>query len=156
MTSTALAFTIPLFLGLVSPAGPPQTDRNDIRAAIEKQGAAFSAAYSRGDIKSIAAMYTEDAIALPPDADMVRGRQAIEKLWNDALASGIKSLTFTVIDVQSSGDLAVETGTAVIGVQPAGQPASTQAGKYVVLWKREADGQWRLHRDIWNNGAPAK
>jgi ketosteroid isomerase-like protein len=26
-------------------------------------------------------------------------------------------------------------------------------GKYIVIWKRE-QGQWKLHRDIWNTSMP--
>jgi uncharacterized protein (TIGR02246 family) len=134
----------------------PVQGQDAVRVAIEKRAAEFSAAFNRGDVKAVAAMYTEDAIALPPDADIVRGRTAIEKLWTEAMASGMKSITFTVLDVQSSGDLAVETGRAAIGLQPAGQPVTTQTGKYVVVWQRGADGQWRLLRDIWNSGGPGK
>jgi ketosteroid isomerase-like protein len=28
------------------------------------------------------------------------------------------------------------------------------SGKYVVIWQRQ-DGQWKLHRDIWNSSQPA-
>jgi ketosteroid isomerase-like protein len=34
-------------------------DHNVVRMAIEKQAAAFSAAFNRGDVKAVAAMYTE-------------------------------------------------------------------------------------------------
>jgi ketosteroid isomerase-like protein len=30
---------------------------------------------------------------------------------------------------------------------------TTVRGKYVVVWKKDGDGMWRLHRDIWNTGA---
>lgn len=153
MPGTALALVIQLWLAGVS---PPVQDQDAIRVAIEKRAAEFSAAFNRGDVKAVAVMYTEDAIALPPDADIVRGRAAIEMLWTDAMASGIKSITFTVLAVQSGGNLAVETGRATLGVQPAGQPVTTQAGKYVVVWQRGADGQWRLLRDIWNGGGSGK
>jgi uncharacterized protein (TIGR02246 family) len=152
MTGTALAIFIQLLLAGVNPV----QGQDAVRVAIEKRAAEFSAAFNRGDVKAVAAMYTEDAIALPPDADIVRGRTAIEKLWTEAMASGMKSITFTVLDVQSSGDLAVETGRAAIGLQPAGQPVTTQTGKYVVVWQRGADGQWRLLRDIWNSGGAGK
>lgn len=35
-----------------------------------------------------------------------------------------------------------------------GGQATNAVVKYVVVWKR-VDGQWRLHRDIWNT-MPAK
>jgi uncharacterized protein (TIGR02246 family) len=155
MTGTAIAVALHLLLGIGEPPAPAQA-QDAVRVAIEKQAADFAAAFNRGDAKAVAAMYTEDAIALPPDADLVRGRAAIEKLWTEAMASGMKTLAFTVLDVQSSGNLAVETGRAMIGLQPPGQPMTTQAGKYVVVWQRGADGQWRLLRDIWNSGGPGK
>jgi ketosteroid isomerase-like protein len=124
MPGTALAIVIQLLAAGVSPT---VQDQNAVRMATEKQAAAFSAAFNRGDVKAIAAMYTEDAIALPPDAELVRGRAAIEKLWADAMASGIKTITFTVLDVQSSGEFAVETGRAVLGVQPAGAQSQRRA-----------------------------
>ena len=30
----------------------------------------------------------------------------------------------------------------------------TDRGKYLVVWKRGADGNWRLHRDIFNSSLP--
>jgi ketosteroid isomerase-like protein len=36
---------------------------------------------------------------------------------------------------------------------PAEGGASTDLkGQYIVIWKKDADGNWRLHRDIWNTG----
>jgi ketosteroid isomerase-like protein len=32
-------------------------------------------------------------------------------------------------------------------------PDGPAEGKYIVLWKQDADGTWRLHRDIWNMNA---
>jgi ketosteroid isomerase-like protein len=94
-------------------------------------------------------MYAEDAIAFPPDGDMVKGRPAIEALWKEAGATGIKSLEFHLVDVASSGNLAAETGTAVLHIQPAGQAATTASIKYVVVWKK-GPGGWQIYRDIWN------
>jgi uncharacterized protein (TIGR02246 family) len=115
---------------------------------------AFAEAYGRGDAKAVAAFYTEDAIAFPPGADMVKGRQAIQKMWQETMDSGVKSLSFTVIDVGASGDLAHETGTALMNVQPAGKEPTTASVKYVVVWKKQGN-DWKLQRDIWND-LPAK
>jgi hypothetical protein len=37
--------------------------------------------FNAGDIASVAALYTEDAVVLPPGADMVEGRSAIQAFW---------------------------------------------------------------------------
>jgi uncharacterized protein (TIGR02246 family) len=125
-----------------------------VRTAIEQAGVRFSEAYARGDAKAVAAFYTEDAIAFPPGGDMVKGRQAIQEMWQSTMDSGVKSLSFTVVDVGASGDLAHETGTAVMNVHAEGKDPTTASVKYVVVWKRQGN-DWKLHRDIWND-LPAK
>lgn len=128
-------------------AEPPKVDPT--RAALEKLGKEFADTFARGDFAAVARMYAEDAIAFPPDGDMVKGRAAIEALWKEGSDTGIKSLEFTIVDVVSSGNLAAETGTALLHIQPAGQAATTANVKYVVVWKK-GPGGWQLYRDIWN------
>jgi ketosteroid isomerase-like protein len=125
-----------------------------VRAAIEKQNAAFAAAFNRGDMSALAAAYAEDAIAFPPDGEMVRGRSAIEGLWKGVRDAGGKAIALNTIDVHSSGSLAAETGTAVLKLQPPNGAEQSQSVKYVVVWKRQPNGTWKLYRDIWN-GMPA-
>jgi uncharacterized protein (TIGR02246 family) len=147
-------------LGLILLSSVPATasaqagGAQGVRAAIEKANSAFAAAFKAGDFAALGAMYAEDAIAFPPDADMVRGRAAIQAMWAGIQKSGVKSVALTTVDVQSSGTMASEVGTAVLTIQPAGKPETTQNGKYVVVWKATKDGTWQLHRDIWN-GMPS-
>ena len=129
-------------------------DSSSVRGAIEQAGVRFAEAYGRGDAKAVAAFYTEDAIAFPPGAEMVKGREAIQQMWQETMDSGVKSLSLTVIDVGASGDLVHETGTALMNVQPAGKEPTTASVKYVVVWKKQGN-DWKLHRDIWND-LPAK
>jgi uncharacterized protein (TIGR02246 family) len=152
LTRPVLAAAVVLAFGSSGFAQPAKDGA--VRAAIEKQNAAFSAALARGDAAGLAAAYDEDAIVFPPDAEMVRGRTAIEALMKGLLAGGVKSLDLSVVDVRSSGGLAVETGTGVLKVQAAGGAEQSQSIKYVVVWKQQTDGSWKLYRDIWN-GAPA-
>lgn len=140
-----------LFFHPTSSGEAPKAD--PARAFIEKEGTAFAEAFNRGDIAAVAAMYSDDAIAFPPDGDMVRGRSAIEALWKGTRDSGVQTIAFTVQDVHSSGDLAVEVGRADLKIQPPNQPESFQTVKYVVVWKREKGGAWKLFRDIWNSMA---
>jgi uncharacterized protein (TIGR02246 family) len=121
------------------------------RAAIETGNARFSELYGRGDVTAIAALYTEDAIVFPPGADMAKGRQAIEEFWRATRDSGVTSVTLTTVDVGESGDLAYEVGTALLTIQPEAQEPAMASAKYVVVWKRQTDGSWQLHRDIWND-----
>ena len=130
-------------------------DVHDARAAIEAANAKFSEAFARGDAKALSAMYTSDAIAFPPDSEMIRGNGPIGEFWKATRDGGVQSAALTTIDVDRSGDVAYEVGKVSLTIQPAGNEPTTAVAKYVVVWKRQADGSWKLHRDIWNS-LPAK
>ena len=127
----------------------------EARAAIEAANAKFSEAFARGDAKALAAMYTPDAIAFPPDSEMIQGNEAIGNFWKTTRDNGVQSATLTTVDVGRSGDIADEVGKVSLTIQPVGKEPTTAAAKYVVIWKRQFDGSWKLHRDIWNS-LPAK
>jgi uncharacterized protein (TIGR02246 family) len=127
----------------------------EARVAIELANAKFSEAFARGDAKALAAMYTSDAIACPPDSEMIRGSEAIGEYWKATRDGGVQSVALTTDDVGRSGDIAYAVGKVSLTVQPVGNEPTTAAAKYVVVWKRQPDGSWKLHRDIWN-GLPAK
>jgi uncharacterized protein (TIGR02246 family) len=144
-----------LALGTSAVPVSSQTAKADpAQAAVEKSNKLFSEAFARADFKTLAAMYDEDAVVLPPDGDMVKGRPAIEAFWKGVYDSGVKGATLSVVDVTSSGDLAGEVGTAVLTIKPPNAPEAAQKVKYVVVWKKQKDGGWKLYRDIWN-GMPA-
>ena len=127
----------------------------EARAAIEAANTKFSEAFARGDAKALAGMYTPDAIAFPPDSEMIRGNEAIGNFWKTTRDSGVQSATLTTVDVGRSGDVAYEVGKVSLSIQPVGKEPTTTAAKYVVVWKRQSSGSWKLHRDIWNS-LPAK
>src|SRR3954452_18925804 len=82
----------------------------EARSAIEAANANFSEAFARGDAKALSAMYTSDAIAFPPDSEMIRGNEAIGQFWKTTRDSGVRSATLTTIDVGRSSDVAYEVG----------------------------------------------
>lgn len=123
----------------------------EARVAIEAANAKFSQAFARGDAKALAAMYTSDAIAFPPDSEMIRGNEAIGAFWKATRDGGVQSATLTTDDVGRSGDIAYEVGKVSLTIRPVGNEPTTAVAKYVVVWKRQPDGSWKLHRDIWNS-----
>jgi uncharacterized protein (TIGR02246 family) len=125
--------------------------RQDTKAAIAAGNKQFVATFAKGDAAGLAAMYTSTAQAFPPNAELVQGRDALQKLWQGAMASGIKEVGLTTTEVEAHGDTAIEVGTYAMNAA-GGKPIDR--GKFIVIWKRE-NGQWKLHRDIWNSNMPA-
>jgi uncharacterized protein (TIGR02246 family) len=131
-------------------AGPALAQTEDVRTAVEAGNREWLAAFLRGDSQAIGNLYTTAAQAFPPQGEVVRGREAIARMWQGVIDSGVKGVTLTTLEVEASGATAYEVGTYSL----AGDGGKVlDAGKYVVVWKRE-DGRWKLHRDIWNTSLP--
>ena len=123
-------------------------DQATVRRAIEDGGRRLGEALTSKNFSAAAALYTEDGQVMPPDGPIVGGgRAGIAEFWKGAVAAlGLQSAVLKTLEVEVSGpDSAFEVGEATL--QLAGGPARV---KFVVIWKKGADGQWRLHRDIWN------
>ena len=152
-TQTAVLFALIVASSSTAYAGSQGDDQSvrEAQAAIEAANARFSEAFARGDAKALSAMYTSDAIAFPPDSEMIRGNEAIGVFWKATRDSGVRGAALTTIEVGRSGDVAYEVGKVSLTIQPAGKEPTTAVAKYVVVWKRQGDGSWKMHRDIWNS-----
>lgn len=121
------------------------------REAIAEAYKAFEEAYYKGEADTISRMYTEDAELLIPEAPIVRGREAIGQVWASILGPGGNTVRVDIQEVEESGDWAYEVGTFK-GSAPNGTVLN--AGKYVVIWKRQSTGERKIHRDIFNWDIP--
>lgn len=131
-------------------------DDASVRAGIEPIIAEFAKDYNSKNIAALSDLYSEDAMLLPPDQAPADGRGEIRKRWQAAADAGVTGLTLQTVDVQGSGDYAYEVGKFTLKAPGKDGKLGDAAGKYVVVWKKAADGRWRLHRDIWNSDPPAK
>jgi len=115
------------------------------------------AQYNSGKAKAadkIVAMYSADAIIMPPDAPAAAGRDGMHDfLVKDMAASKAAGITLRIDkdDAGASGILGWHSGT--FSVLDKDQKA-VGTGKFVEVWKK-INGKWLIIRDIWNNDAPA-
>ncbi|MDZ8056461.1 MAG: YybH family protein [Aulosira sp. ZfuVER01] len=123
----------------------------NVRDAIIAANQNFMQTFARGDAASLANLYTQDAQILPTHSDFIGTRQGIEEFWQTIFHLNITQANLETIEVESHGNTAIEVGKYLLSDHN-GQTVDT--GKYIVIWKQE-DGQWRLHRDIWNSSLPA-
>lgn len=120
----------------------------DNRAAIREGYQILEHAFHKGDAGAISPLYTEDAQLLIPEAPAFTGRAAITEV-SSAIGN---TLRVTVGGVQELGeDWAYEVGSFAAR-SPDGDVLN--AGKYIVVWKQDAPGVWKIHRDIFNWDVP--
>ncbi len=114
----------------------------------------FEAAFVRGDAAGVAACYTDDAAVLAPDLPMMTGKHAAQDYWQAGIDMGIKSVSLKTVSLEDKGDTAIDTGTIVAVIQPPGGQSMEASAKFVVIWKRQPDGSWKMAVDCFNWDAP--
>jgi uncharacterized protein (TIGR02246 family) len=122
-------------------------------AAIIQVADSYVKATLAGDAKAIAALYTEDALEMPPNEPIVKGRAAIEQYYTKEFSGPTKVGQFTITHLESraAGDTAYDVGTYQQSMTPPGQTAATSdTGKYVVILKRTG-GSWKVAYAIYNS-----
>ena len=140
-------------------AGTPSADVAAVRQAIEANDAKFSAAAVQGDSAALAAMYADDAVLMFPNMPAARGREAIGKAFGGMVsAMKVSAVKLETQDVIVAGDYVAETGAFDMTSQAKTKGAKPlhEVGKYLVLWKKQADGSYKILRDIDNDDAPPK
>lgn len=156
-TKFSFIFGCVLFLILFScvPKQEEELDIAQIRRIIEENEHKFVEAALQGDAAAAAALCTENTYLLPPNSEMIQGKQATEEFWSAAW-SQIKVTDFDMIIVElyGSGDIVYEIGTYNLTIQPEGQEPIKEKGKYLSIWKKMPDGSWKRHIDIWNTSMP--
>ena len=61
----------------------------------------------------------------------------------------------TKVEVARSGELAYVTGTYELSETDAGGKPSTDKGKYLEVWKKQPDGNWKCAIDMFNSDLPS-
>jgi uncharacterized protein (TIGR02246 family) len=150
------------FAACSTPAKAPEAqasaDTAALRDSIQAREREWSAAYLAGNAAGIAALYTEDAAQVQPAGDWSRGRAAITK----GMQATFDTLTVTARDditeeVIPMGDYAIEIGHyRSEGTSKTDKTPRSSSGRYMVVWRKDADGVWRLHRDIGSEAPPVK
>jgi uncharacterized protein (TIGR02246 family) len=137
------------------PGAVPLSD--DDVAAIRSLGTSYAEASVAGDAEGMAAVYTHDAIEMPPNRPVTVGKDAIRAGYVAGLETGATSTEFTVTSVEIDGvdGLAFDRGTWTwSGTAPGTTATLTDTGQYISIVRQQEDGSWLWSATIWNSDTP--
>ncbi len=125
-------------------------------AALRKIDDEWSKAAGAKDLEKTVSYYTDDALVMPSNSPVLQGKDAARAMWKGMFAipgfgGGWKA---TKVEVASSGDLGWVTGSYEITETDASGKPMTDKGKYLAVFKKQADGSWKCVADMFNTDLP--
>ena len=154
----SMSLVLFLFLVLISTACRSEATSATDEATLRKLDDEWSRAVGSRDVEKTISYYTDDAIVMPPNIPTLTGKEPIRSLWNSMLDSpsftgGWKA---TKVEVARSGDLAYVSGTYEFTEKDESGKPLTDKGKYLEVWRKQADGNWKCVADMFNSDLPAQ
>ena len=153
MRLVAVAAAIAL---MAAGASAQQKTAGGENAAIAKVRTAYQTAAGTQDGAAMAKLYAPDGVEMPPNGPAAKGRPAIEA-FHKAFGQQwmMHGMTITPTDTKVSGDTAYDIGTYKQGLMPQkGGGMIDDKGKYVVLLKKDSNGNWWITHAIYNSDLP--
>jgi ketosteroid isomerase-like protein len=130
----------------------PDTRAED-EAAIRAADMAWSESAVNKDMEVFYSYLLDDAKMMAPDLPQADGKEAVRAMVEEIFAMPGFAVKWQPVSVtvSSSGDLGYSIGTDEMTFNgPDGQPV-VEKGKYMTIWKKQADGSWKVAVDMFNS-----
>ncbi|MCB0108219.1 MAG: nuclear transport factor 2 family protein [Caldilineaceae bacterium] len=140
----------------VPPAAPPEPDMAAVTQEINALFTEYGDSLAADDAERWVQLWVEDGVQLPPGAPPNVGRAAILASISSAMEHyAYRDMDIHVDEVLLAGDLAIARGmyTAMLVPHDGSEPILVD-GKYTTTFQRQADGTWKIYRDIFNSNVP--
>jgi uncharacterized protein (TIGR02246 family) len=131
-----------------------QSELAAVRQAIDAQNRAWAEATKAGDAAAIARIFADSGVEVSlRNSRTWKGRAAIQDLFVQVYQNPHATDAVVQTDqVLLDGPTAVEYGHYTFTYPPKDGQPQVDSGTYVVVWRRQADGGWRILVDM---GLPA-
>ena len=122
-----------------------QQDIQDMHSALLK-------AYNAKDATAVAALYTDNAVLMPPNTATVKSKIAVEDFMRQMLVPPMSGILLNYAETDICGDNAYSYGYYTT---LAANGSILDRGKFVEILKN--NNGWKISRNIWNSdmAAPA-
>jgi ketosteroid isomerase-like protein len=137
-----------LSLGILSAADKKGGGEQAVRDA----DAEWSKVAGAKDLDKTVSFYGDDAIVLPPNQPAVTSKDGIRNLWKGFLDSLTDiSWKTTRVEMARSGEMGYLIGTYALTMKD----GTKDTGKYCEVWRKQADGKWKVAADMFSSDLPA-
>lgn len=140
----ALLVGTPLLFGLIAAAPIAAQTTAELEDQVRATERAFAKSMADRDFAAFTAHLADDAIFM--GGTTLRGRQAVADGWAELFKSPQAPFSWEPETV-----VVLESGTLALSSGPVRNPAGEPAGTYNSVWRREADGRWRI---VFDKGCP--
>ena len=115
--------------------------------------AQWSKAAAAKDLEQTIAFYSDDAIVLPPNATSATTKETVRNVWKDVLATPglVVAWKPTKVKLSKSREMAWVSGTYELALSDASGKPVNGRGKYLEVWEKQSDGNWKCSADMWNS-----
>ncbi len=119
----------------------------------------FSESYRNLDVEKVVNLCAENAAYLPPDNDILQGREAIRPTFQsffDYVRKEGQTMTiyFQIFQRKVDRNLGYDVGIYTIRQYKDGKETGVGKGKFVVVAVKEKDGKWRFQVDGYSGLKP--
>jgi ketosteroid isomerase-like protein len=135
------------------PAPSPANTLMQNEAAIRETAQEWGKDIVGKNLDATLSFYADDAWVNPQNASIAKTADERRGVWAAFFATpGLSDMqgNITRVEVARSGDLAVEYGTFSMTIDDKQGKPTPVTEKYIVVWKKQADGRWKAIGDIWN------
>jgi uncharacterized protein (TIGR02246 family) len=133
------------------------SDDAPFTAAVRALDEAFARHANAGDAGQLAAdCYADDAVVLPPNSPFVQGRGQIAELFRELLEAEAGDLVRETTPLHVAGDLGYGVGHYAFIIRGHGTEPVRETGKHLLVYRRQADGTWKVAADMFSSDLPAR
>jgi ketosteroid isomerase-like protein len=147
LTTALVALSVCVAAGACGGKTEPEFGTPD-QQAIRQQTSTLESSFNAKDVDKILTLYTDNAVFMPPNKPLLRGRGPLKSFYDGLISGGSKDLKITPADVAGHGPLAYESGSYSMM-----NGNVSDRGKYLFIF-RNILGTWKIEYTSWSSDLP--
>ena len=112
-------------------------------------------AWNNLDVDKIVGMFAENGTLLNNNSEMLRGREAIRKSFENLQKTEKLEFKRDKVEVTLKGNMAYEIVNQTVSFKYQDKEPQTEINKYIHVWEKQKDGSWKILIDMNNMRKPS-